>query len=183
MGIIGGGHHSQNSIISYNLYVLLKWIIIIPWHTTCHIIEKNPKTRKCALCDGTTKYCCAVIFCHIDSINSFAPYKRSDGLGIMPLMRMLVIRQTMPLLMKIVGKSNAIFPLFQSSPLAAVANQQRSKKIVTFPNVLVPNGQNDRLFVQFTGSCLKTELLVEDGIQISPFHAGLIFLISMRVWL
>lgn len=89
----------------------------------------------------------------------------------------------MPLLMKIVGKSNAIFPLFQSSTLAAVANQQRTKKIVTFPNVFVPNGQNERLFIQFTGPCLKAELLVVGGIQISPFHAGLVFFISMGIWL
>ena len=94
---------------------------------------------------------------------------------------MLVTAQAMPLLVKAIRQTYTVFPLFQSFALAVATDDQRSEEIVAFANVLVPNGQNQRLFVQLVGSSFECVLFVEHWIQIPPFDAGFIFLISVGI--
>lgn len=94
---------------------------------------------------------------------------------------MLIAGQIVPLLVNTIGKPNAIFPLLESTSFAVVADNERTEKIVTFANVLVPNGDDYRLFVEFVWSRLEAKLFVKNRIQISPLHAGFLFFIPVRI--
>lgn len=87
----------------------------------------------------------------------------------------------MPLLVNTIRKSDAIFPLLKSMSFAIVSDDKRTKKIVAFAYVLVPHGNDECLFVKFIWSRLETKFLIENWIQISPLHVGLLLLISVRI--
>lgn len=80
------------------------------------------------------------------------------------LVRMLITGQIVPLLVNTIGESNAIFPLLKSTSFAVVADDKRTEKIVTFADVLIPNGNDKWLFVEFIWSCFEAKFFVENRI-------------------
>lgn len=77
------------------------------------------------------------------------------------------------MLVILIGKNNAIFPLFQSSSFAILSENQRSEEIVALAYVLVPHGNYERLLVEIVWSRLEEKLFIKDWIEITPFCARL----------
>lgn len=76
--------------------------------------------------------------------------------------------QTMPLFVIMIGKTYAVPPLLQATPLARSTEDERAQEVVALANILVPHRQHERLLVQVVGTCLEQKLLVEDGVQVAP---------------
>lgn len=95
--------------------------------------------------------------------------------------RVWIGSQIMPLFMKCIWCSQKVFPLGQSFAFALITDNERTKKIITFTQVFIPNGNNKRLFVQFTRTCFKTKFFIKNWIQVTPFNTCLIFSVAMRV--
>lgn len=74
----------------------------------------------------------------------------------------------MPLFVIMIGKTYAVPPLLQATPLARSTEDERAQEVVALANILVPHRQHERLLVQVVGTCLEQKLLVEDGVQVAP---------------
>lgn len=96
-------------------------------------------------------------------------------------MRMPVVGQIVPLLVEMVRHPDAVLPLAQPATFALRPDRQRAEEVVALAQILVPDGQQNGLFVEFVRARLERELFVVDRIKSAPFDAGLAFLVAMCV--
>lgn len=82
----------------------------------------------------------------------------------------------MPLLVILIRQYYTILPLFEPSSFARLSKNQRAEEIVAFADVFVPNGDDERLFVEVIRTSFEVKLFVEDGVQVAPLDASLVFL-------